>query len=376
MRFRRLSVLLLLPIVLFSCTGTGGVSLDTPQSTITPAQETLPTLTNTGPVLVTVATTQSPTANDWMATPTETFTPPPTSTSIPISDPYEPYTIDHLLVREYGGGELQIIDTLAANSYFARTLFTYPSDGLAIYGFMNVPKRSAPHFPVVIALHGYIDPDIYQTIDYTTRYADALARSGFLVLHPNLRNYPPSGTGDDLFRVGMAVDVLNLIALVKDQAGKPGPLALGDPQAIGLWGHSMGGGISTRVMTVSPDVEAVVLYGAMSGDEKRNFERINGYFSDGERGWEELLAPDEAFQHISPIYYLDRIQAAVSIHHGEDDQEVPLSWSVDLCGRLRDLKKQVECYTYPNQPHTFKADGDELFIQRTIEFLDQRLKGR
>ena len=240
---------------------------------------------------------------------------------------------------------------------------------------MNVPKRGAPPFPVVNALHGYIDPDIYQTIDYTTRYADALARSGFLVLHPNLRNYPPSDTGEDLFRVGMAVDVLNLIALVKDQAGKPGPLGLGDPQAIGLWGHSMGGGISTRVMTVSPDVEAVVLYGAMSGDEKRNFERINGYFSDGERGWEELLAPDGAFQRISPIYYLDRVQAAVSIHHGEDDQEVPLSWSVELCEHLRSLKKPVECYTYPDQPHTFKADGDELFIQRTIEFLDQRLKG-
>lgn len=375
MRFRRLSILLLLPIVLLSCTGTGGVSLDTPQSTITPAQEPLPTLTNAMPALLTTAPMQSPTANEWTATSAETFTPPPTSTWTPTPDPYEPYTFDYLLARDYGGGELQIVDTLAANSYFTRTLFTYPSDGLAIYGFMNVPKRGAPPFPVVIALHGYIDPDIYQTIDYTTRYADALARSGFLVLHPNLRNYPPSDTGEDLFRVGMAVDVLNLIALVKDQAGKPGPLGLGDPQAIGLWGHSMGGGISTRVMTVSPDVEAVVLYGAMSGDEKRNFERINGYFSDGERGWEELLAPDGAFQRISPIYYLDRVQAAVSIHHGEDDQEVPLSWSVELCEHLRSLKKPVECYTYPDQPHTFKADGDELFIQRTIEFLDQRLKG-
>ena len=43
-----------------------------------------------------------------------------------------------------------------------------------IYGFMNVPNADGPH-PVIIALHGYIDPAIYQTLDYTTRYADALA---------------------------------------------------------------------------------------------------------------------------------------------------------------------------------------------------------
>jgi dipeptidyl aminopeptidase/acylaminoacyl peptidase len=49
---------------------------------------------------------------------------------------------------------------------------------------------------------------------------------------------------------------LNLIALIKQQGGKPGPLQLADPNAIGLWGHSMGGGVSIRVITVSPDVKA------------------------------------------------------------------------------------------------------------------------
>jgi len=271
---------------------------------------------------------------------------------------------------------VRVEEVLAVNSYFTRTLISYPSDGLTIYGFMDIPQRSIPPFPVVIAVHGYIDPQIYSTVDYTTRYADALARAGFLVLHPNLRGYPPSDDGPDLFRVGMAVDVLNLIALVKDQAGQAGPLEAADPHAIGLWGHSMGGGISTRVMTVSPDIRAVVLYGAMSGDERKNFERIFGYFSDGTRGWEELLAPEEVFLRVSPIYYLDRVQAAVSIHHGEKDGGVPLAWSQDLCQNLRDLGKSVECYTYPGQGHTFSGDGDALFVQRMIQFLDQKLIGR
>jgi dipeptidyl aminopeptidase/acylaminoacyl peptidase len=334
--------------------------------------ETIPAITNTLPapqVRVTVLPTETPTSEP---TPTST----PTISATP--DPYEHYTIDHLAGREYGGGEVRIEETLAVNSYFTRTLITYPSDGLTIYGFMNTPRRASENpdqpLPVVIALHGYIEPSIYTTLDYTTGYADALARAGFLVLHPNLRGYSPSDDGDNLFRVGMAVDVLNLISLVRQQAGKPGPLERANPDAIGLWGHSMGGGITTRVITVSPHVRAAVLYGAMSGDERLNYERIFSYFSNGTRGLEELSAPEEAFLRISPINALDRIQAAVSIHHGEQDQDVPLAWSQDTCQRLEELGKTVECYTYEGQPHTFQGEGYDLFIQRVIAFFSERLR--
>ncbi len=167
----------------------------------------------------------------------------PTSTITPTPDPYAGLTIDDLSSRSYGGGDLIVEDVLAENSYFTRTLLSYPSDGLKIYGFMDIPRKGTPPYPVIIAVHGYIEPSIYNTIDYTTRYADAFARAGYLVIHPNLRGYPPSDSGDNLFRVGMAVDVLNLIALVKAGGGQPGPLAKADSQRIGLWGHSMGGGM-------------------------------------------------------------------------------------------------------------------------------------
>jgi dipeptidyl aminopeptidase/acylaminoacyl peptidase len=171
----------------------------------------------------------------------------------------------------------------------------------------------------------------------------------------------------------MAIDVLNLIAIVRAEAGKPGPLERADPERIGLWGHSMGGGISTRVMVVSPYVKAVVLYGAMSGDEAKNYERINTYFSGGTRGLEELRVPPEALPRISPIYFLNRVAAAVSIHHGEADPDVPPPWSNDLCRRLRDLNKTVECFVYKGQGHTFHDEGDTLFMQRMIDFYRRTL---
>jgi dipeptidyl aminopeptidase/acylaminoacyl peptidase len=297
-------------------------------------------------------------------------TPGPTATATP--DTYAGLTIADLASRPYGGGVLQVVERLAVYQEFTRYLVTYPSDGLQVTGFMNVPNQGSPPYPVVIAIHGYIDPAVYQTLDYTTRYADALSRHGYLVLHPNLRGYPPSESGPNLFRVGMAVDVLNLAALVRQTGGSPGPLEGADPARIGLWGHSMGGGISVRVITVDPALQAAVLYGSMSGDERQNFSKIQEW-SQGERGIEELEAPEADLARISAINFVERVSAAVSIHHGEADALVPLEWSLDYCERLQQAGKRVECFTYPGQPHTFTGQGDLDFIQRSLEFFDRYL---
>ncbi len=336
-----------------------------------PAAPTPAALTATASPTVIPTLTPTPTP----VPPTARPRPSPTATLTPTPDPYAGLTIEDLTKREYGGGELRISQTLAVSAAFTRTLIYYPSDGLAIYGFMDVPRSGGP-VPVIIALHGYVNPGVYKTLDYTTRYADALAQARYVVIHPNLRGYKPSENGPNQFRVGYAVDVLNLIAVIRSQAGRPGPLAQAEPSAIGLWGHSMGGGVSIRVLTVSPNVRAAVLYGAMSGDEQENYEQLLIWSGGATRGSSEFQAPADALQRISPIYYLDRVQAAVSIHHGGNDPEVPLEWSLDLCQRLQTLKKPVECFTYPGQGHILAGEADQLFIQRSVAFFDKQLKGR
>jgi dipeptidyl aminopeptidase/acylaminoacyl peptidase len=235
-----------------------------------------------------------------------------------------------------------------------------------------VPLGDGP-FPVIIALHGYIEPEIYQTLDYTTHYADALASVGYLVLHPNLRGYPPSDEGDNLFRVGMATDVLNLVALVQENSGKPGLLQNAAPEYIGLWGHSMGGGVSTRVLTVSQDIDAAVLYAPMTGDEQKNFEGIYRW-SNFSRGIDELAVPTEALVNISPMYFFENISAPVSIHHGLEDKLVPVQWSMQTCEQLKALNKDVECHYYEDMPHTFYGPREKEFIRYTIQFYDKHLK--
>lgn len=322
--------------------------------------------------LLTPTPTQTP-------TPFATATPPPTPTATliptlsPTPDPYFPWTIDNLRSRMYGGGQIEFLEVMSQNLYFTRYLMRYPSDGLYIYGFANIPNDTDPH-PVIIALHGYIDPAVYNTLDYTTHYADALASAGYIVLHPNLRGYAPSDSAENMFRVGMAIDVLNLIALVQSQSGGTDFLSTAQGDRIGLWGHSMGGGISTRVLTVTDDVKAAVLYAAMSGDEQKNYAAIYEW-SGQERGLEELNVPAEALNRISAMYYFGNITSAVSIHHGTADATVPLDWSVTTCDQLTSLGKNVECIYYQDMPHTFYGAGDQEFIQNTVEFFNQYLKG-
>jgi uncharacterized protein len=334
----------------------------TPETMVTAAA--VPTGTPSPTPSLTGTATPAPTDT---TTPTATATP----TAAPTADPYAGLTIDDLTARSYGEGEITVLQRVEANDAFVRYLITYPSDGLTIHAFMNVPEGEGP-FPVVVVLHGYIPPERYTTLAYT-RYADALARAGYVALHPNLRNFPPSDKALDRFRVGAAIDALNLVGLVRQHGGQPGPLERADPTRIGMWGHSMGGGITIRAIMVDAGISAAVLYGSMNADERINGEQRR-VWAGGEGYIEELDVPEGDLARISPATYLDRIVAPVSIHHSEDDQTVPVEWSVALCERLEELGKAVECYTYSGVPHTFNGPLDVLFMERYVAFFDRHLK--
>ena len=89
------------------------------------------------------------------------------------------------------------------------------------------------------------------------------------------------------------------------------------------------------------------------------------------RPFVELAASPERLAAISPINFLERINTPISIHHSEADETVPIAWSNDLCQRLRQLNRPVECHTYYATPHTFRGQADALFIERVTRFFDE-----
>lgn len=295
-----------------------------------------------------------------------------TATAVPATlQPYEQYTVDYLRARSYGGGSIEIVETLEETEGFTRYSIRYPSDALSIGGSANIPKGEGP-FPVVIAIHGFVDPAIYEPLDYTTPLIDGITREGYIVFHPDLRNYPPSDEGDNLFRVGMTVDVLHLMALIGASAGPPELFATAAPDALGLMGHSMGGAIALRVMTVSSQVKATVLYATMGGDEIQNAQVLFKAFPDPAFQEELEIAP-RIVERISPLNYYRDITSPIQLHHGTLDETIPVAWAEETCAALTDAGVEVECLYYPEEDHTFRSRVLAQFYEAMLGFYEKHL---
>jgi uncharacterized protein len=316
--------------------------------------------------------TAAPTASP---TPYPTCTPVPKHTFAPTpvpvpTDPLEPYYVESLRRRAYPAGTITVVAPLERNAAYTRYLISYVSDGLRITGLMNLPAGDGP-FPVIILNHGYYDPVSYVPGDDTQPFADAFARQGYLTLAPDYRLYGGSDKGPDPYRTGFAVDLINLIVSVKSL-----PQARAD--AIGLWGHSMGGGIALEALVINPPgLRAAALLAPMSGDIAENYSAIVATRGSAPMGPDWATAPQDdptAFQQLSPINYLKYVSVPVQIHHGQGDAVVPPAWSARLAQALIDAGKDANLYLYPGAGHSFYGSTWSLYLARNLEFFNTLLK--
>ena len=284
----------------------------------------------------------------------------------------EPYTIDNLREREYPGGTIQIKWTYTTTNAYTRYYITYPNDDLTVSGVLCVPQGQGP-FPVVILNHGYISPGEYWS-GADTWYASAyLARQGYLTLSPDFRGWGESDSGEDYFRTGLVFDALNLISSLSS-------LSKADPARVGMWGHSMGGGVTTKAIVLNGRIDAAVLYGPVSADDRLYFNRWRpgrnpGALTDPlEIAYQRALSDRRFLQRTSPINYFSLVTAPVQIHVGEADDVTPPRWARAIRDELIEQGKAVEYYQYPGQGHAFHGDNWTLFMERVTQFFDRHLK--
>jgi len=310
--------------------------------------------------------------------------------SIPIlvSHPMAEYTIEGLRGRAYPGGAIQVRSVLTATNSFTRYYIDYPSDELTITGIMQVPRGEGP-FPVIILNHGYIPRDKYWSGADTWNAAQYLNRHGFLTIAPDFRSWGESDVGNSFFSTGQVIDTLNLISSLSS-------VPEADPARVGMWGHSMGGGVTTKAITIDPRIKAAVLYAPVSADDAEVLARWGTGCKGGQpdevdeecAGAEVLTSDIDEHLHlayrsvlndpqivyqVSPINYFNAVAAPVQIHIGSADTTTPPEWSEAINRTLQEAGKETEYYVYPGQEHTFEGEQWRLFMERVTQFFDRHL---
>ena len=278
------------------------------------------------------------------------------------------------------GSDLSLDFVEAENSVYTRYGISYRSDGLNLSGVLLIPKGEGP-FPLVLTNHGYIATSVYTRGRGLKREQDALARSGFAVLHPDYRNHAESDKdpeNDFQFRMGYVKDVLGAIDAVKNT--ELAELAAVDANRVGMIGHSMGGGISMQAAVVQPEaIDAVVLYAPVSAKAEENLQRY--FLRNNDRSdtvnylYDEYGSPEESpefWQGLSAYYDFEDLDDPVQIYIGTADVSVEPQWSYDVADQLERLGKDVELIQYEGAPHEFIANF-ESFKKGFVDFFTENL---
>ncbi|MBI3630901.1 MAG: alpha/beta fold hydrolase [Candidatus Sungbacteria bacterium] len=293
----------------------------------------------------------------------------------PVADPPagSEYTIAALRQDPARGSNFTVLKVLEASSAYQKFLISYDEAGVGtLTGVMNVPREPVPEggFPVLVLNHGLIRPEIYFPGRGSQREQNFFSRHGYVTIQPDYRGYSsttPAFPAHHDFYVGYTRDALALI-----DALKQGSQSLMDTTRIGMWGHSMGGGIAARAAVLTHDVRAFVLFAPISADAQDNFYEL----SVQEIDWlHQTYGPagSSLYREISPLTYFSDIAAPVQLHHGGADRVVPISFSEKMFATLRRDGKGAEYFIYPGEAHEF-IDAWPLAASRSLQFFDTYVK--
>ena len=194
---------------------------------------------------------------------------------------------------------------------------------------------------------------------------------------------------NSFFSTGQVIDTLNLVSSLSS-------ISEADPERVGMWGHSMGGGVTTKAITIDPRIKAAILYAPVSADDAEVLARGGTGCKGGQpdrfaeecagaevltgdidehlhRAYRSALSDPQILYQVSAINYFDTVVTPVQIHIGAADTTTPPEWSDVINRALQEAGKETEYFSYPGQGHSFEGEDWRLFMERVTQFFDHHL---
>ena len=242
------------------------------------------------------------------------------------------------------------------------TLVRYTAqDGLALTGWLWVPKKWSPPGPVVLSFHG--GPEGEELPGFRSDY-QALLMAGIAVFAPNVRG--SSGFGKRFVNLDNGALRFNAIKDIKSSADYVISQKIADPTRLGIMGGSYGGYMTMAGLTEYPDLfqAGADLFGVV------NFETFFAHTEPWMAAISTVKYGDpktqaQLLRQLSPINKIDQVKAATIVLHGANDTNVPVVEAEQVVNNLQRRGVPVKYILFPNEGHGWTKVQDR--IRSTVE---------
>jgi dipeptidyl aminopeptidase/acylaminoacyl peptidase len=243
-------------------------------------------------------------------------------------------------------------------------------DGLALSGWLYLPKNYRAPGPIVLSFHG--GPEGQERPSFRSDYQALLAR-GIAVFAPNIRG--SSGFGKRFVNLDNGAKRFDANKDIKSAADYVVAAGIADAKRVGIMGGSYGGYATMVGLTDYPETFAAGanLYGIVNF--KTFFAHTQPWMaavSTVEYGDPKTQA--DLLERLSPLGRIDRITSPTLVLHGANDTNVPVVEAEQVVDNLKRRHIPVEYVLFPDEGHGWRKTPNRIRSTVTIvEFFDRYL---
>ena len=234
-------------------------------------------------------------------------------------------------------------------------------DGLALSGWLYIPKNFHQPGPVVFSFHG--GPEGEELPAFRSDY-QALLTQGIAVFAPNVRG--SSGFGKKFVNMDNGELRVNAVNDIKSAVDYLITTKTADPARLGIVGGSYGGYMVMAGLTEFPDMfkAGADLFGVVNFETFfQNTEPWMAAISTIEYGDPKTQA--DMLKALSPIHKVDRVKAATIVLHGANDTNVPVVEAEQVVNSLKQRGIPVNYVLFPDEGHGWRKIPNR--IRSTVE---------